>query len=89
MERHGTIILVRSDITKSRDRGDNDMADEEWITQEDIANQIGAPVDRVRAIVATLSSAGVIKTQRNPLDRRYVLVHRDSIERIKQTIFGS
>jgi DNA-binding MarR family transcriptional regulator len=64
------------------------MADQEWLTQEDVANQIGAPVDKVRSVVATLSSAGVIETQRNPLDRRYVLVNRKSVERIKMTIWG-
>ena len=64
------------------------MADSEWITQEEIANQLNVPVDKVRAIVAALAGPGVIKTQRNPLDKRYVLVHRSAIETIRQSIFG-
>jgi DNA-binding MarR family transcriptional regulator len=64
------------------------MADKDWLTQEEIANQIGAPVDKIRAIVSALSGAGVIKTQRNPLDKRYVLVHKDSVETIRKSIFG-
>lgn len=65
------------------------MADNEWLTQEDIANRLGVPVDKVRAVVSALSGPGVIRTQRNPLDKRYVLVHRDSIEAIRQSIFGA
>ena len=65
------------------------MADNEWLTQEEIANQLNVPVEKIRSIVSVLSGPGVIRTQRNPLDKRYVLVHRTAIETIRQSIFGA
>lgn len=62
---------------------------EDWLTQEQIANEIGIPVNRIRPIVATLASLGQIKTSRNVLDKRYLLVHRSSVPLIKQAVFNS
>lgn len=62
------------------------MPEKEWYTQQEIADEIGVTLDRVRAIVSTLSKAGVIKTQRDARDARYVLVHQSSVPIIKQTL---
>lgn len=64
------------------------MADKEWYTQQEIADELGVGLDRVRATVSTLTKAGVIKTQRDTRDSRYVLVHSSSIPIIKQTLGG-
>jgi DNA-binding MarR family transcriptional regulator len=64
------------------------MPDKEWYTQQEIADMIGVGLDRVRTTVSTLSKAGVVKTQRDPRDSRYVLVHTSGIQVIKQTLGG-
>ncbi|MBA2679031.1 MAG: hypothetical protein H0U76_11630 [Ktedonobacteraceae bacterium] len=58
----------------------------EWLTQEEVANDMGVDVDKVRALVNALSRAGVVKTQRNPLDQRYVLIHKDSVSTIRNAL---
>ena len=64
------------------------MAEKDWYTQQEIANELNVALDRVRATVSTLSKAGVITTQRDSRDSRYVLVHKDSIPVIRQTLGG-
>jgi DNA-binding MarR family transcriptional regulator len=63
------------------------LGEKEWLTQQEVAEMIQVDINKVRSTVATLSRAGVVKTQRNPLDTRYVLVHVDSVPIIRQTIF--
>jgi DNA-binding MarR family transcriptional regulator len=60
-----------------------------WLTQQKIAEDLQIELNKVRQIVATLSRAGVIKTVRDPRDTRYILVHKDSVPTIRQTIFGA
>jgi DNA-binding MarR family transcriptional regulator len=62
------------------------MPEKEWYTQQELADEFNVPLDRVRTIVSTLSKAGVIKTQRDPRDSRYVLVHQSSVPIVKQTL---
>jgi DNA-binding MarR family transcriptional regulator len=62
--------------------------EKEWYTQQEIASMVGVSLDRVRATVSTLSKAGVIKTQRDQRDSRYVLVHASSIQIVRQTLGG-
>jgi len=64
------------------------MAKKEWYTQQEIAEELNVALDRVRATVSTLSKANVIKTQRDPRDSRYVLVHADSVPIVRQTLGG-
>lgn len=59
---------------------------DEWVTQEEIANEIGIPVNRIRPIVTALASLGQIKTSRSIKDRRYLLVHKSSVAIIKQAV---
>lgn len=61
---------------------------DEWLTQEQIAQQLGIPVERIRPVVATLSGIKQIRTTRYVLDKRYVLVHRDSVAIIRQAIYN-
>jgi DNA-binding MarR family transcriptional regulator len=65
------------------------MQTDEWITQEQVATELGVPIDRVRNVVPGLTKAGVIQTKRDPLDNRYVLVHKGGVEIIRRAIFGS
>ncbi len=64
------------------------MADKEWYTQQEIAEELHVTLDRVRATVSTLAKAGVIRTQRDPRDSRYVQVHSSSIPVVRQTLGG-
>lgn len=61
---------------------------EEWLTQEQVAQDIGVPVERIRPVVSALSGIKQIKTMRNIRDRRFLLVHRDAIPTIKQAILS-
>lgn len=65
-----------------------DMANDtkEWLTQEEVANDIGVDIDKVRALVNALARAGVVKTQRNPKDQRYILIHKDSVPVIQNAL---
>jgi hypothetical protein len=62
---------------------------EEWVTQEQVAQTIGVPVERVRPVVSALAGINQIKTMRNVRDRRYLLVHKDSIPIIRQAIYNA
>jgi DNA-binding MarR family transcriptional regulator len=77
-------MAIGSTINESRDK----TMQEGWMTQEEIANKLNVPIDRVRNVVPGLAKAGVIQTMRNPLDNRYVLVHESGIEIIRKAIFG-
>ena len=61
---------------------------EEWLTQEAIAQMLDVPIHRVRAAITTLAGLQQIRTMRDPKDKRYVLVHRDSVPLIRQAVFG-
>jgi len=60
----------------------------EWLTQDEVAEAIGVPVQRVRPVVSALAGIKQIKTTRNIRDRRFLLVHRDSIPIIRQAILN-
>jgi hypothetical protein len=61
---------------------------DEWLTQQQVAQMLGIPVEKVRPVVATLARTKQIKTAQNVLDRRYLLVHRDSVPVVRQAIFS-
>jgi hypothetical protein len=61
---------------------------EEWVTQEQVAQMIGVPVERVRPVVSALAGINQIRTMRNVRDRRFLLVHKDSIPIIRQAIYN-
>ncbi len=63
-------------------------ANDEWLTQEQVAQEIGVPVERVRPVVSALAGIKRIRTMRNIRDRRFLLVHRDEIPTIKQAILS-
>ncbi|MBA3825573.1 MAG: hypothetical protein H0X24_16950 [Ktedonobacterales bacterium] len=62
------------------------MEEKEWYTQQELATMMGLALDKIRTTVSTLSKAGVIKTQRDVRDSRYVLVHATSVPIIRQTL---
>jgi DNA-binding MarR family transcriptional regulator len=64
------------------------MPDKEWYTQQEIAEMLGVTLDRVRSAVTVLDNAKIIRTARDPKDRRYIVVHTDSIDKLKQAILG-
>ncbi len=61
---------------------------DEWLTQDQIAQQLHIPVERIRPVVAALAGIKQIKTTRNVRDKRYVLVHRDSVPLVRQAIYN-
>jgi len=67
------------------------MAENEadYITQDDIAKAIEVDVNKVRGAVAALAGIGAIKTLRSVKDKRYLLVHKDAVEKIRQAIFNA
>jgi hypothetical protein len=60
----------------------------EWLTQEQVAKAIGIPVHRIRPVVSALAAVKQIKTNRSIRDRRYLLVHRDSVPIARQAIYN-
>jgi hypothetical protein len=60
----------------------------EWLTQEQVAAQLGVPIKIVWEKVRTLGPAGAIRTRQNPFDRRQTLVHKDDTAVIQRAIFG-
>jgi hypothetical protein len=80
---HKALALARKQRNKEMS-----VPSDEWVTQEQVAQELGVPVERVRPVVSALSGIKQIKTTRNVRDRRYVLVHRDSIPVIRQAIYN-
>jgi DNA-binding MarR family transcriptional regulator len=64
------------------------MPDKEWYTQQEIAEMLGVALERVRATVTALDNAKIIKTARDPKDRRYIVVSAGSLDTLKQAILG-
>ena len=58
----------------------------EWYTQKEIADQLGIPVRSLYGKINTLRTAGVIQWKEDPNDQRAILVHRDSIPLIANTV---
>lgn len=61
----------------------------DWITQEEIANQLNVPIAKIWEKVRNLGPAGVIRTRVNPLNRKQVLVLRSDVQIIRNAIFAA
>jgi DNA-binding MarR family transcriptional regulator len=65
------------------------MENKEWYEQQELADEWKVPVARVRQTVASLESAGAIKTRVKPADRRVTQIHKSSIETLRKGVIGS
>lgn len=65
------------------------MADQEWYTIQELADQFNVSYQRVRNVVAALSSLGAITTRENPQDRRVIQINQNSIESVRKAVFGT
>lgn len=64
------------------------MENKEWYTQQEIADDLNLPLERVRNTVAALDNLGSIRTTRDPRDRRYLLIHTSSLITLRKALLG-
>jgi predicted transcriptional regulator len=60
------------------------MAEQEWFTIQELAEQWKISYSKLRAAVDAASNLGAIKIRPRPGDNRIQEIHRDSLEKLKQ-----
>ena len=64
------------------------MAEQEWYTIQEIADFLAISYSKVRNAVAILTNIKAITSRENPQDNRIVQVHKDSLEKVREAVFG-
>ena len=67
-------------------RRDETMAQNEWLTQKEIAEMLDVPLSKLYPRVSALRKAGVIQTKADPDDDRLILIHRSGLEVIRRAV---
>jgi DNA-binding MarR family transcriptional regulator len=62
------------------------MAQNEWLTQKEIAEMLDVPISKLYPRVSALRKAGVIRTKPDSDDDRMILIHRSSLEIIRKAV---
>ena len=65
------------------------MAEQEWYTIQELADLLAISYSKVRNAVAILTNIKAITSRENPQDNRIVQVHKDSLEKVREAVFGS
>jgi DNA-binding MarR family transcriptional regulator len=65
------------------------MSDQEWYTQEEIAQLLGVELKKLYPRVNALRNAKVINWKINPNDQRSILIHKDSIDTLKDAMLAN
>lgn len=64
------------------------MPEQDWYTQEEIANMLGVDIKKLYPRVNTLKNAGIIKWKTNPDDQRSILIEKNSLDAIKRAMLA-
>ena len=62
------------------------MKDDQWLTQEEVAGELGVSLAKVRPVIAAFSRVGSIVTRMDPQDNRYLLVRKDALELLSRAL---
>ena len=62
---------------------------QEWYTIQEMADLFVVSYTKVRNAVATLVNIKAITSRENPQDNRIIQVHRDSLSKVREGVFGS
>ncbi|MBA3822387.1 MAG: hypothetical protein H0X24_00625 [Ktedonobacterales bacterium] len=65
------------------------MADQEWYTIQELADLLNVSYTKVRNAVATLINIKAVTNRENPQDNRIIQVHKDSLSKVKDAVFGA
>ncbi|MBA3825370.1 MAG: winged helix-turn-helix transcriptional regulator [Ktedonobacterales bacterium] len=60
----------------------------EWYSQQELAEKFNVDVDVIWKYVGPFSAGNMIRTMRDPKDRRRVLVHHTGIEAVRRAVLG-